>query len=101
MRNLADLFEISHHHDRIGRRFEKHHLRVWFDCCFDVQRIGSVDVIKLDVVVCENAIEETCCATVRVIGNDDVFACFDQSQGCVDGGHAGSECKSETSTFKS
>src|SRR6185369_3098485 len=57
-------------------------------------------IIELDVIVRENTIEETRRAAVSVVGDDDVFACFDQSQGCVDCGHAGSECESETCSFK-
>ena len=85
--SLTSFRSVTDHH-RIGRRFEKHHLRVWLDRGFDVQRIGSVDIIKLDVVVRENAIEETRRAAVGVVGNDDVFAGFYESQRGVDRGHA-------------
>ena len=100
MRDLADLLEIRKDHYGISRRLDKYHLCVWFDCRFDVEWIGCVNVIEREVVVREYEIEETRSAAVGIVGHDDVFAAFDESQRGIDRGHAGSERITETSAFE-
>ena len=80
--------QVGDDHHRISWRFEKHHLRVWLDRGFDVQRIGRINEIKLEVVVRENASEQTRRAAISVVGNDDVFAGLYESERCVDRRHA-------------
>jgi hypothetical protein len=70
-----------------------------FDCGFNVERIGGVYKIKLDVVVGQNLGKETEGPAVGVIGNNDMVACFDQSQGGIDGGHSRSKGKTEFRAF--
>src|SRR5215217_5647477 len=88
MSYLADFFQIRNDHHRIGWRFQKHHLSVRLDRGLDVQRIRRVYKIELDVVVSENAYEETRGAAVGVVRHDDVIAGFNESQGGIDCGHA-------------
>src|SRR5688572_5300593 len=59
MCDLADLFQIGNDHDGIGWRFKKHHLCIWFDGGFDVKRVGSVNVIKLEIVICEYTVKKS------------------------------------------
>ena len=57
MRDVADGLQIRDDHHRIGRRLDKHHLRVVFDCGFDVRNVRRVDEVKLDAVVRENLLK--------------------------------------------
>src|SRR6478672_11781343 len=97
---FADLAQVSDNHYRICWRFEKHHFSVRLDRGFDIEHVGSIDKIKLEVVVREYASEETRSAAVRVIRNDNVLTGFYKAQRCIDRRHAGCEGETEASAFE-
>ena len=75
--HLGNRFQIRHDHHGIGRRLDKDHARIVFDCGLDVADVGRVNKAELDAIVRKDAIEQTKGAAVGVVRNDDVLAAFD------------------------
>ena len=92
--------QVCHDHHGIGRRLDEDHPRVLFDRRFDVRDVRRVNEIKLDIVVRQNAREETKRAAVGVIRDDDVLARFDEPQRRINRGHPGSEGVTELRAFE-
>ena len=92
--------QVCHDHHGIGRRLDEDHPRVLFDYRFDVRDVRRINEIKLDLVVRQNAREETKRAAVGVIRDDDMLAHFDEPERRINRGHPGSECVAEARAFQ-
>src|SRR5438552_2570938 len=92
---FANFAQVRHNHNRICRRFQKNHLRIWFDCSLNIEDVRRIDKIKFDIVIRQYSSEETEGAAVGIIRHDYMFTGIDETQSCINRCHPRSESKTE------
>ena len=100
MRHFRDSFEISHHHHRVRWSFYEHHAGIRSDGGLYSTDISSIDEVKLNAVIREDAVEETKSSSVGVVRNNHMLIRFYQPEGCINRSHTRSEGVTESRTFK-
>ena len=93
-RNFRNRLEVDQLQQRIARRFDPDHPRVWFDCALEIFRVGQIDVGKIEVRrASPHSIEQTECAAIKIVTRDDMRAAVEQLEHCRHRSEAG--CKGE------
>ena len=80
-RDFRDRFQVNQLQQRIARRFDPNHARVWFDCALEIFRVGQIDVGKIKVRrAAPHSIEQSKRAAVKIVARDDMRAAVEQLQ---------------------
>ena len=93
-RDFRDRFQINEFQQRITRRFDPDHARVWFNCALEIFRVSQIDIGKIKIRrAAPHSIKQPKRAAVKVIARDDMRATFEQLEHCRHRSQTG--CKGE------
>ena len=100
-RDLRDRFQVDNFQERIARRFDPNHSRVFLDRRFEARRIREIDISEIEIGrSAADFFEQTKCSAIKIVANDDVRTAVDELERGGHGGETGSECKTPRSAFE-
>ena len=79
--DFRDRFKIDQLQQRIARRFDPNHARVWFDRALEIFGVGQIDIAKIKIRrASPHSIEQSERAAVKIVTGDDMRTAFEQLQ---------------------
>ena len=100
-RDLCDRFQINQLQQRVARRFDPNHARIWFDGTLEIFAVGQIDISKIKIGrTAAHSVEQAERASVKIVACDNMRAAFEQLQRGGDCGQAGCKCEPARAAFQ-